>query len=107
MIDYCLKNTDENEFNTMMLDLGLCITTDEGVVPVSYQVCIDRIGSITIPDPTGATTTDSEGNVVPVMITYPEYYSNLRLLCEPTEEQVLVLSGYSIDPSQPQYRIWA
>ena len=106
MIDYCLKNIDETEFNDMMLSIGLCEIADYAVVPSSYLVLIDRIGPITMPDPSGATTTDSEGNIVPVMITYPEYYSNLRLLLDPTEEQILVLDSHAIDPSQPQYRVW-
>ena len=106
MIDYCLKNIDETDFNDMMLSIGLCEIVDDMVVPSSYLVLIDRIGPITMPDPSGATTTDSEGNIVPVMITYPEYYSNLRLLLDPTEEQTLVLDSHAIDPSQPQYRVW-
>lgn len=106
MIDYCLKNADIAEFNTLMLSSGLCVETDEGIVPVSYEVLIDRIGSITIVDPSGATTTDSEGNIVPVLITYPEYYSNIRLLGALSEEQTVLLNTYAIDPSQPQYRVW-
>jgi hypothetical protein len=98
MIDYCLKNADKAEFDTVMLATGLCVEVTEGegketvttIVPTSYEVLIDRIGPITI------------GKV-----TYPEYYTNLRLLFEPTEEQNKVLSQYAIDPSQPQYRVWA
>jgi hypothetical protein len=97
-IDYCLKNKDEAEFNQLMLDTGLCVEVKEGegkeatvaIVPASYEVLIDRIGPITIGDK-----------------TYPEYYTNLRLLFEPTEEQNKVVSQYAIDPSQPQYRVWA
>ena len=97
-IDYCLKNADEAEFNKLMLATGLCVEVTEGegkeavttIVPASYEVLIDRIGPITIDDK-----------------TYPEYYSNLRLLFELTEEQNKVLSQYAIDPSQPQYRVWA
>ena len=93
-IDYCLKNTDEAEFNQLMLDTGLCVEVTDGedttIVPASYEVLIDRIGPITMND-----------------VTYPEYYTNLRLLFEPTEEQNKVLSQYAIDPSQPQYRVWA
>jgi hypothetical protein len=97
-IDYCLKNADEAEFNKLMLATGLCVEVTEGegkeavttVVPASYEVLIDRIGPITIGDK-----------------TYPEYYVNLRLLFEPTEEQNKVVSQYAIDPSQPQYRVWA
>ena len=96
-MDYCLQNADEAEFNQLMLDTGLCVEVTEGegedavttVVPASYEVLIDRIGPITI----GETT-------------YPEYYSNLRLLFEPTEEQATALAVYAIDPSQPQYRTW-
>ena len=106
MIDYCLKNIDENDFNDMMLSIGLCEIVEDTVVPSSYLVLIDRIGPITMPDPSGATTTDSEGNIVPVMITYPEYYSNLRLLFDITVEQQTVLDAHAIDPSQPQYRVW-
>jgi hypothetical protein len=94
MIDYCLQNTDEAEFNQLMLDTGLCVEVIEGedttIVPASYEVLIDRIGPITI----GETT-------------YPEYYSNLRLLFEPTEEQTAALAPFVIDPSQPHYRTWA
>ena len=93
MTDYCLKNKDEAEFNKLMLDTGLCVEVTEGedtaIVPADYTVIIDRIGPITI----GETT-------------YPEYYSNLRLLFAPTEEQATALAVYAIDPSQPQYRTW-
>ena len=97
MTDYCLKNKDEAEFNKLMLDTGLCVAITEGtgktavttVLPADYTVIIDRIGPITI----GETT-------------YPEYYSNLRLLFQPTEEQATALAVYAIDPSQPQYRTW-
>ena len=92
-MDYCLQNTDEAEFNQLMLDTGLCVEVTEGedttIVPASYEVLIDRIGPITIGD-----------------VTYPEYYTNLRLLFEPTEEQNKVVSQYAIDPSQPQYRVF-
>lgn len=106
MFDYCLKNIDENEFNTMMIGCGLCIETSEGIMPASYQIVIDRIGPITIIDPSGKTIIDSEGNTVPATITYPEYYSNLRLLVEPSDIQKETLALYAIDPSQPQYRVW-
>jgi hypothetical protein len=94
-MDYCLQNADEAEFNELMLLTGLCVeVTYDGeepmVVPASPEVLIDRIGPITKGD-----------------VTYPEYYSNLRLLTEPTEEQVQALAPFSIDPSQPQYRVWA
>jgi hypothetical protein len=92
-----LKNADEAEFDTVMLATGLCVEVTEGegkeavttIVPASYEVLIDRIGPITIGDK-----------------TYPEYYTNLRLLFEPTEEQNKVVSQYAIDPSQPQYRVF-
>jgi hypothetical protein len=93
-IDYCLKNTDEAEFNQLMLDTGLCVEVTEGedttIVPASYEVLIDRIGPITMND-----------------VTYPEYYSNLRLLFEPTEDQATALAPFIIDPSSPHYRVWA
>ena len=97
MIDYCLQNADEAEFNQLMLDTGLCVEVIEGevdeavtsIVPADYTVPIDRIGPITIGDK-----------------TYPEYYSNLRLLFQPTEDQATALAVYAIDPSQPQYRTW-
>ena len=93
-MDYCLQNVDEAEFNQLMLDTGLCVEVTEGedttIVPASYEVLIDRIGPITMND-----------------VTYPEYYSNLRLLFEPTEEQVAALTPFIIDPSSPHYRVWA
>jgi hypothetical protein len=93
-VDYCLQNVDEAEFNQLMLDTGLCVEVTEGedttIVPASYEVLIDRIGPITMND-----------------VTYPEYYSNLRLLFEPTEEQVAALTPFIIDPSSPHYRVWA
>ena len=96
-MDYCLQNADEAEFNQLMLDTGLCVEITQGegeeavttIVPADYTILIDRIGPITI----GETT-------------YPEYYSNLRLLFQPTEEQATALAVYAIDPSQPQYRTW-
>ena len=102
MTDYCLKNIDEAEFNQLMLDTGLCVevTEDEEttIVPASYEVLIDRIGPITITD----YTVDP-----PVETVYPEYYTNLRLLFPPSEEQAAALATYTIDPSQPHYRTWA
>jgi hypothetical protein len=96
--DYCLKNIDEAEFDQLMLDTGLCVDTDDGVVPASYEVLIDRIGPITIWD----------YNVEPPTETvYPEYYTNLRLLFEPTEDQATQLAVFTIDPSSPHYRVWA
>lgn len=93
MTDYCLKNKDEAEFNKLMLDTGLCVAITEGedtvVVPADYTVIVDRIGPITI----GETT-------------YPEYYSNLRLLFDPSEEQATALAAFAIDPSSPHYRTW-
>jgi hypothetical protein len=98
MIDYCLKNADEVEFNKLMLATGLCVEVTEGegkeavttIVPASYEVLIDRIGPITMGE-----------------VTYPEYYSNLRILGLLNEEQVKAIDVYAIDPSQPQYRVWA
>lgn len=107
-MDYCTKNDTEADFNAMMLDCGLCVEITEGegedavtsVVPASNLVLIDRIGPITM-----QTGVDEDGN--PVFVTYPEYYTNVRLLMEPTDEQDMALSAISIDPSQPQYREWA
>ena len=98
MTDYCLQNATEAEFNQLMLDTGLCVEVTEGegkaavttVVPADYTVLIDRIGPITMGE-----------------VTYPEYYSNLRLLFEPTEEQADQLAVFAIDPSSPHYRVWA
>jgi hypothetical protein len=94
MTDYCLKNADKAEFDTVMLATGLCVEVTEGedttIVPASYEVLIDRIGPITMND-----------------VTYPEYYTNLRLLFEPTEEQTTALAPFIIDPSSPHYRVWA
>lgn len=91
MIDYCLKNKDQAEFDGLMLLTGLGVEDEDGnVVAASPEVLIDRIGPITMGE-----------------VTYPEYYSNLRLLVEPTEEQVEALAPFAIDPSSPHYRVWA
>jgi hypothetical protein len=101
MTDYCLKNTDEAEFDQLMLDTGLCVKDEDGnVVPASYEVLLDKIGPITM-----VTGYDENGD--PITETYPEYYSNLRLLFEPSEDQVAALTVFAVDPSQPQYRVWA
>ena len=49
---------------------------------------IDRIGSITMGE-----------------VTYPEYYSNLRILGLLNEEQVKAIDPFAVDPSQSQYRV--
>ena len=87
MTDYCTQSKTEADFNKVMLDCGLI---DDDGNPASHLVLIDRIGPITIGD-----------------VVYPEYYTNVRLLLEPTEEQNAALTAISIDPSQPQYRVWA
>lgn len=97
MIDYCLKNIDQAELDGLLLLTGLGVDQDGAVVPASQYVLLDRIGPITMWD----YSVDP-----PVSVTYPEYYSNLRLLVEPKPEQVTALAVYAIDPSQPQYRVW-
>lgn len=87
MTDYCTKTPTEADFNAVMLAAGLI---DAEGNPASYTVLIDRIGPITMPDGT----------------VYPEYYTNVRLLFDPTEEQDAALKAISIDPSAPQYRVW-
>lgn len=93
-MDYCLKNIDQAELDGLLLLTGLGVEVEDedgnkSVQPANSNVLLDRIGPITMGD-----------------VTYPEYYSNLRLLTEPTEEQVTALAVYAIDPSQPQYRVW-
>ena len=95
MIDYCLQNADQAELDGLLLltGLGVEVTDEDGnksVQPANSNVLIDRIGPITMGD-----------------VTYPDYYANIRLLVEPAEEQVTALSACAIDPSQPQYRVWA
>ena len=95
MIDYCTQTPTEQDLDLILLSCGLCVEQEdeEGnitVVPASYLVLIDRIGPITMPDGT----------------VYPEYYTNVRLLFDPTEEQDAALKAISIDPSAPQYRVW-
>lgn len=89
MIDYCLKHTDAAEFDAIMLSIGLCVENDKEVVPCDYTILVDRIGPITM----GETH-------------YPEYYVNLRVLGELTEEQIATLDKFAINPSDPQYRTW-
>jgi hypothetical protein len=104
MIDYCLKNADEAEFNKLMLATGLCVEVTEGedttIVPASYEVLIDRIGPITL-------HTGVDENEEPIFSHYPEYYTNVRILGELTEEQIEAITAFAIDPSTPQYRTWA
>ena len=105
MTDYCLKLDTDEQFDDLMLETGLGVEVEDedGLVtvePASYLVLFDRIGPITM-----QTGIDDNGD--PITITYPEYYVNLRLLMEPTEEQAAALAPYAIDPSQPQYRVWA
>lgn len=100
MIDYCLKNADEAEFNQLMLDTGLCLESDDGVHPADYTILIDRIGPITI-------QTGIDENENPIFSHYPEYYTNVRILGELTEEQIEAITAFAIDPSTPQYRTWA
>ena len=97
MTDYCLKCVDQAECDAALLAAGLI---DEDGLPVSSEVLIDRIGSIT-----KVTGVDANGD--PVFITYPEYYVNLRLLFEASEEVATALLPLLIDPSTPQYRVWA
>ena len=107
-IDYCLKNADEAEFNKLMLATGLCVEVTEGegkeavttIVPVDYEVLIDRIGPITL-------QTGVDENEEPIFSHYPEYYTNVRILGELTEEQIEAITAFAIDPSTPQYRTWA
>ena len=98
-MDYCLQNTDAAEFDGLMLLTGLGVEQDGAVVPVSSDVLIDRIGPIT-----RQTGTDANGE--PIYTVYPDYYTNLRLLTDPSAEQAAALAAYAVDPSAPQYRVW-
>lgn len=105
MTEYCLKMDTDEQFDDLMLDTGLGVEVEdeEGLVtvePASYLILVDRIGPITMQN-----GVDENGD--PVTITYPEYYVNLRILQEVTEDQDAALSVYAIDPSQPQYRKFA
>ena len=108
MIDYCLKNTDEAEFNQLMLDTGLCVEVTQGegeeavtsIVPADYTILIDRIGPITM-----QTGTTKKG--VPVISTLNEYHVNLRLLFAPSEELLAALDPFIVDPGETQQRVWA
>lgn len=79
MTDFYLMNKDEEEFNQLMLDANLY--TD--------GVLVDKVGPITIGDK-----------------VYPEYYTNLRVLTELSEEQLTLLNTFSVNPVV-LYRTWA
>lgn len=99
MMDYCTKSATEAEFDALMLACGLFVETDGIVSPVPFTMSLDRIGPITI-----QTGIDENGD--PITITYPEYYTNIRVTTGLTEEQKAALDSISIDPTQPQYRQW-
>lgn len=94
MPSYNLKNADAEEFDLLLLDTGLGVEAvdDDGnacVVPLPYDVFVDRIGPITL------------GGVY-----YPEYYTNLYVIPPLTPEQEALLKPYIVYPAQPQYRVW-
>lgn len=89
-MDFYLKNETEEEFNQLMIYLGLAEQCYGGIVPVSYQIVIDRIGPILINE-----------------TYYPEYYTNVRITCGLTEEQIQILNLYTVSPGESQYRKWA
>ena len=105
MIDYCLQMKDVATFNSVMSGCGLIDADGE---PASPEVLIDRIGPIIIwdtnlpPDPLSGAPVKPQAKII-----YPEYYANVRFLLEPTEAQAEALAPFAIDPSQPQYRVWA
>jgi len=104
MMDYCTKSATEAEFNDLMLGCGLFVEVDDGegnvsVEPVPFTMSLDRIGPITI-----QTGVDENGD--PITVTYPEYYTNIRVTTGLTDEQKAALDSISIDPTQPQYREW-
>lgn len=106
MIDYCLQMKDEAAFNSVMSGCGLIDADGE---PVSDEVLIDRIGPIIIWDYSAQPPASIATPPVKPQpkIIYPEYYANVRFLLEPTEAQATALAPFAIDPSQPQYRVWA
>ena len=75
--DYYLYAADEAALMAALYD-------DEGAQLVEGDIAI--IG--TISEPTGATTTDEEGNEVPVFAAVPGYHANLRRR-EPLPDGVL------------------
>lgn len=89
-MDFYLKNETKEEFDQMIVHLGLAQWSVEEIVPTSYQVVIDRIGSITINE-----------------VYYPEYYTNVRITCGLTEEQIQTLNLFTVNPGESQYRKWA
>jgi hypothetical protein len=95
MNDYYLKAATETDMNDALETAGLI--NAEGS-PVNYDVLLDRIGPITMYD----YSTDP-----PTEAHYPEYYANLRLLFEPTDEQRAVIATVEIIPPALPYRVWA
>ena len=99
MMDYCTKSATEAEFDALMLECGLFVDVNGVVGPVLFTMSLDRIGPITI-----QTGVDENGD--PITVTYPEYYTNIRVTTGLTDEQAAALASISIDPTQPQYRQW-
>ena len=96
MLDLYLRAEDEAAINAALLAADLI---DEEGNSTSELVCLDRIG--TISRVTGYV--DDE----PVTEELPGWHCNVRLLFDPTPEQLGDLDAVTIDaPGQP-YRVWA
>lgn len=95
MTDFYLKAVTQADIDSALETAGLI---DEEGQPVDYTVLLDRIGPITTTDYSTDPPTDT---------VHPEYHANLRLLFEPTEEQLAVIQTVEIVPPQMPYRVWA
>lgn len=83
MTDLYLRAPDSSFLDDAFLAAGLI--GDDGE-PVSAMICIDRIGSI--PGATG-------------------YHANLRLLFQPSAQQISALSAISLTAPTTPFRMWA
>jgi len=96
--DY-VTNVDEEGVETQVAD------GDPYLVMHSHDYAIDIVG--TIHEPTGATTTDEEGNEVAVMAAVDGWHINIRLIGDNEREKVEALDiTYGVIPNSPS-RVWA
>lgn len=100
-MDYFLRTTTEAQMDDALEAAGILVEQDMGEgelalmpVPGAY---LDRIGPI-------PPQYDRDGNIVKP--GHPEFYANLRVTIELTEEQVAALPTFDPLPSIP-YRVFA
>ncbi len=98
MTDFYLRADTQAEIENSLVSAGIATLDGDGLLVPVEGVAIDVIGEIVNLDMTDPTN--------PVPVEQPGWHVNIRAVSL-TEEQIALISIFSIVPPNTPYRVWA